>query len=82
MSSDQQNSVQPLEALAGLNLALDPAPPEEEETPPPLRFEDLPQDLRRECLFRALEDPTRPFHRPGRVDNGAYASVSMVRASS
>jgi hypothetical protein len=58
MSSEQQNSAQPLEALAGLNLALDPAPaPEEEETPPPLLFEDLPQDLRRECLFRAVDDP-------------------------
>jgi hypothetical protein len=50
MTSPQQNPAQPLEAPEGPR----PGP----ETEPPLRFEDLPQDLRRECLFRALDGPT------------------------
>jgi hypothetical protein len=41
----------------------------------PLRFEDLPQDLRRECLFRALDD----FPEWKGIIHSAYDALSKVR---
>jgi hypothetical protein len=77
MTSQQQNPAQTLEAPEGLN----PGPPQ--EASPPLQFEDLPQDLRRECLFRAIDKP-RVLYWPAKekfsVLNEMVSKISKVRA--